>query len=156
MAGSTLLKFLTTLMTRSVTSPLSRPALAPMNLQAAGIAIAGAASCASRGRRGMRGSVPAWDFARMTGAEAVGGAGATAGWARARRHRDSTRDRERRCVERGPLGPIAAVLPRRDRPRERTAIVEPREDGPQEQNRAGRGGRRRTWDTGRDALATMA
>ena len=51
MAGSTLLKFLTTLMTRSVTSPLSRPALAPMNLQAAGIAIAGAAGCASRGRR---------------------------------------------------------------------------------------------------------
>ena len=41
-------------------------------------------------------------------------------------------------------------------PNERTGIVGPREDGPQEQTRAGRWGRRRTWDTGRDALATMA
>lgn len=52
MAGSTLLKFLTTLMTRSVTSPLSRPALAPMDLQAAGIAMAGTASCAVGKRDG--------------------------------------------------------------------------------------------------------
>ena len=43
-----MLKFLTTLMTRSVTSTLSRPALAPMDLQAAGIAMAGTASCAVR------------------------------------------------------------------------------------------------------------
>jgi hypothetical protein len=40
------------LMTRSVTSPLSRPALAPVDLQAAGIAMAGTASCASWKRDG--------------------------------------------------------------------------------------------------------